>query len=289
MRWDDGHDSPDVIDRRGEEPRGGGGGGAGLFFYLLPWLIRTPFGWVVILAAVGWFVFRSLFGVDPQRAHGGAAGPGGKSDPDAQEVHFVGFVLDDVQASWTAQFQQMGKPYRHSKLVLFTDETATACGEGESATGPFYCPKDERVYIDLGFYDELTQRFHARGQFAQAYVIAHEVGHHVQDLLGINDAVGNTTRGATGSSVRMELQADCFAGIWAHSTQQRGILEAGDIDSALTAAAAIGDDRLQRQSSGVVTPEKWTHGSSDERVRWFKKGFDGGRVADCDTFSAKSL
>jgi predicted metalloprotease len=293
MRWDDGHDSPDVIDRRGEGPRlGGGGGGLGILFYLLPWLLRTPFGWVVLLVAVGYFVFRSLFAVDPQRAHGGGAASPSKSDPDAQMVHFVGFVLDDVQASWTTQFQQMGKPYRHAKLVLFTDATETACGEGESATGPFYCPNDQRVYIDLGFYAELTQRFHARGQFAQAYVIAHEVGHHVQELLGINDAVNGgrgVTRGATGSSVRMELQADCFAGIWAHSTQQRGLLEAGDIDSALGAATAIGDDRLQRQSTGVVAPEKWTHGSSEERVRWFKRGFEGGRIPDCDTFSAKTL
>jgi predicted metalloprotease len=291
MRYDDGHESPDIIDRRGEGPRAVGGGGAGLFFYLLPWLIRTPFGWVVIVLGVGYFIFRSLFAVDPQRAHGGPAA-GGAGDPDAKAVHFVGFVLDDVQSTWTAQFQEMGRPYRKAKLVLFTDETSTGCGEGESATGPFYCPQDTNVYIDLGFFNELTQRFHAGGQFAQAYVVAHEVGHHVQNLLGINDAAGGArgpSRGATGSSVRLELQADCFAGIWAHSTGQRGLLEAGDIESALTAAAAIGDDRLQKQATGRVAPEKWTHGSSDERVRWFKRGYDGGRVADCDTFAAKSL
>jgi len=212
MRYDDGHDSPDVIDRRGEGPRmGGGGGGLGILLYLLPWLIRRPFGWVIILLGVGYFVFQGYFAADPQRAHGGGAGAA-KGDPDAQLVHFVGFALDDVQATWTEQLAAMGKPYRHAKLVLFTDETSTGCGAGESATGPFYCPEDERVYIDLGFFDELTQRFHAKGQFAQAYVVAHEVGHHVQKLLGINDAVSGArgpSRGATGSSVRLELQADC--------------------------------------------------------------------------------
>ena len=293
MRFDEDHESPDVIDRRGER-RAGGGGGLGLLFTFLPILVRSPFGWVIILAVVGYSVFRGLFsGVgDAPRAHGGDGQSVAANDPDAPLVHFASFVLDDTQATWAKTFATRGEAYRHAKLVLFTDATQTACGYGESATGPFYCPSDERVYVDLGFYRELSTRFGARGQFAQAYVIAHEMGHHVQKLLGINDRVQSlhgSTKGATGASVRLELQADCFAGIWAQSTAQRNLLEAGDIDSALGAAAAIGDDRLQKQATGTVSPEKWTHGSSDERVRWFRRGFDTGKIEACDTFAASTL
>jgi predicted metalloprotease len=172
-----------------------------------------------------------------------------------------------------------------------TDSTQTGCGFGDAATGPFYCPVDEIVYIDLGFFRELAGKLGAKGQFAEAYVVAHEVGHHVQKILGISqrvDAMRHTT-GATGASVRLELQADCFAGIWAHSTEERSLLEAGDIDSALGAAAAVGDDRLQRQATGTVSPESWTHGSSEERTRWFKRGYDSGQISQCDTFAASQL
>jgi predicted metalloprotease len=198
---------------------------------------------------------------------------------------------DDVQTSWEAQFAQLGVPYRHAKLVLFTDATQTGCGYGDAATGPFYCPADERVYIDLGFFQALQDKLGARGQFAQAYVVAHELGHHVQNLLGISKKADGmrSAQGATSASVRLELQADCFAGIWAHSTQQRDLLEDGDIESAVGAAAAVGDDRLQRQATGTVSPDSWTHGSSEERVRWFRRGYNGGSIPACDTFSATQL
>jgi predicted metalloprotease len=292
MRWDDSHESPDVIDRRGEEPVRAGGDIGGLLF-LLPWLLRTPFGWVVVVGAIVFYVARGFLGgigADVPRAHGGSFPQSGQT-AETPEVHFVGFVLDDVQSTWEAQFRAMGKPYRHAKLVLYMDSTPTGCGDGDAATGPFYCPVDLRVYIDLGFYRELAGKLGARGQFAQAYVIAHEVGHHVQNLLGISQRVDGMRRttGANGASVRLELQADCFAGIWARSTQERNLLEAGDIDSAVGAATAVGDDRLQRMATGTVSPERWTHGSSAERVRWFRRGLESGSIAACDTFSATTL
>jgi predicted metalloprotease len=239
---------------------------------------------------VGYLVLRGLgaFDADDSRTlHGGQTGPGASADPAAPEVHFVGFVLDDVQTTWSRLFAQEGRPYRHAKLVLYTDETRTGCGEGSAATGPFYCPADEQIYLDLGFFHELSGKLGARGQFAQAYVIAHEMGHHVQKLRGVGER--GATRGATSGSVRLELQADCYAGIWAHSTGERNLLESGDIDSALGAAAAVGDDRLQRMATGTVSPESWTHGSSVERKRWFTKGYTSGKVEDCDTFGASTL
>jgi uncharacterized protein len=291
MRWDDSHESPDLVDRRGED-RSGDGGGAGLFF-LVFWLLRRPWGWVVlIVGGIGYVALRGLGAFDASGSpalHGGQSGTGGPGDPEASEVHFVGFVLDDVQTTWTTIFAQRSLPYRHAKLVLYTDETKTGCGEGSAATGPFYCPADEQVYLDLGFFRELSGKLGARGQFAQAYVIGHEIGHHVQKLLGGGKSPTSSARGATGTSVRIELQADCYAGIWAHSTGERKLLDAGDIDSALSAAAAVGDDRLQRMSTGTVSPESWTHGSSDERKRWFTKGYTTGKVEDCDTFSATTL
>ncbi len=221
MRWDDSHESPDLIDRRGESRGGGGGGNLGLF-YLVFWLLRRPWGWVVLLVlGVGYVVVHgvaALRGDDPRGLHGGQSARSSGVDRDAPEVHFVSFVLDDVQSTWTGVFAQRGSSYRHAKLVLFTDSTDTGCGEGSAATGPFYCPEDERVYLDVGFFHELSGKLGARGQFAQAYVIAHEVGHHVQKLLGTTERQRTTARGATGGSVRLELQADCFAGIWAHST-----------------------------------------------------------------------
>jgi predicted metalloprotease len=182
----------------------------------------------------------------------------------------------------------MGPEYQNAKLVLFRDVVQSACGTAQSATGPFYCPGDNRVYIDLSFYEELKQRFGAPGDFAQAYVLAHEIGHHVQNLLGVDDKVRQAQRGdpssANSLSVRMELQADCFAGVWGHSTQQRDLLEEGDIDEALNAASAIGDDRLQRQSTGTVNPDSFTHGTSAQRQEWFRRGFESGKPEVCNTF-----
>jgi predicted metalloprotease len=200
-------------------------------------------------------------------------------------VSFVSFVLDDAQKVWQ---QQLGTSYRPAKLVLFRDAVQSACGFAESATGPFYCPGDEKVYIDLGFYEELQQRFGAPGDFAQAYVLAHEIGHHVQNLLGTEAEVRRTreTRAdlANEMSVRLELQADCYAGVWAHSTGQRNLLEQGDVEEGLGAAAAVGDDRLQRMGGGRVVPESFTHGSSEQRQQWFRRGLESGRTDACDTF-----
>jgi uncharacterized protein len=291
MRWTPGQRSDDMIDRRGERMSGGGGGLIQLAFLLL----RFKYGWIVLLVLVGVSYFSGAFRTgttdDASRA-AGDPGPAAATQPGSR-ADFVGFVLDDAQRTWDGLLAAGPAPYRHAKLVLFTDATRTACGFGEAATGPFYCPRDERVYIDLGFYDELSRRFGANGDFAQAYVIAHEIGHHVQKILGISDRVQNSSgsalKGATGLSVRLELQADCLAGIWAHSTAKRDILEKGDIEEGLNAAAAIGDDRIQRQSSGRVHPESWTHGSSAERSRWFRKGYDNGTLKACDTFNADTL
>ena len=285
MRWDEQHESPDLIDRRGERPGPSGGGLLFLVVRLLPWLIRTPFGWAILLALLGYAVYQ---GVTHGLYSGTAEQRGGSNVTDPQG-HFVAFMLDDVQASWKQDFAARGLAYQNAKLVLFTDATQTACGFGRAATGPFYCPEDERVYIDLGFYRELEQRLGARGDFAKAYVVAHEIGHHVQKQLGTSAKGGLQTQGAGGGSVRLELQADCYAGMWAHSTAQRDLLEAGDIESAVNAAAAIGDDRLQKQATGTVSPDSFTHGTSAQRVRWFTRGYEMGKLEACDTFGANPL
>jgi predicted metalloprotease len=295
MLWRGGRRSDNVEDRRGfgggGMRMGGGIGGIGLL--------------VVIVGAL-------FFGVDPTtllqqleggspdigyqqdqqsaQMDGGADGSGGATD---EEKDFVSAVLADTEDTWTALFHDMGRTYVDPHLVLFSGQVQSACGFAETAMGPFYCPGDSKVYIDLEFYDELKRRFEAPGDFAQAYVIAHEVGHHVQHLLGITDQVDRMTggqSGANGISVRVELQADCFAGVWAyHANQERKILEPGDVEEALNAAAAVGDDRLQKQSQGTIVPDSFTHGSSAQRVRWFKTGFSRGELGDCDTFSAKQL
>ena len=213
---------------------------------------------------------------------------------EAKEVEFVKFVLNDAQATWESILsQQSNASYRHAKLVLFRDSTQSSCGYAQAASGPFYCPEDEKVYIDLAFYDELRQRFGASGDFAQAYVLAHEIGHHVQKVLGteekVHQAMENDPQRAKQYSVRLELQADCYAGIWAHSTQQRNVLEAGDVEEGLRAAAAVGDDRLQRMAGKRVNPDSFTHGSSEQRSEWFKRGFDAGRLSDCDTFASGAV
>lgn len=214
--------------------------------------------------------------------------------PSAQQqqlAQFVGVVLADTEDTWNGIFQQQNIRYQEPKLVLFTDAVRSACGHAEAAMGPFYCPGDNKIYIDLGFYQQLKSRHNAPGDFAQAYVIAHEVGHHVQNLLGISTKVRNAQRGANKVqanqlSVRLELQADCFAGLWAHHTEKaKRILEQGDIEEALNAASAIGDDRLQKQAKGYASPESFTHGTSQQRVKWFKKGFVEGSIKGCNTFS----
>jgi uncharacterized protein len=278
MRWSPGHRSANVEDRRGGGGRfirGAGGMGAGTLVILL------------ILSLVFKRDFFSLVGAGGgETAPETAAGPPAETTPEEERlVSFVSFVLDDAQKVWQ---QQMGSSYRPAKLVLFRDEVQSACGFAESATGPFYCPGDEKVYIDLGFYEELQQRFGAPGDFAQAYVLAHEIGHHVQNVLGTEAEVrrARETRAdlANEMSVRLELQADCYAGVWAHSTAQRQLLEQGDVEEGLGAAAAVGDDRLQRMGGGRVVPESFTHGSSEQRQQWFRRGLETGRADACDTF-----
>ena len=285
MRWSSGGESEDIEDRRDES-----GGGGGFQFGGM----HIGIGGAIILLILS-FIFRTnLFTL--LSGGTGEPGPVAERQPntalDAAEkplVEFVSFALDDTQKTWTQILpEQTGKSYRHAKLVLFRDSTQSGCGGARSATGPFYCPEDEKVYIDLGFFDELNRRFGAPGQFAQAYVLAHELGHHVQKLLGIEGKVHqmqeSNAREANPLSVRLELQADCFAGVWAHSTQQRGLLEKGDVESALGAASAVGDDRLQKMSTGHVSPESFTHGSSQQRMQWFNTGLSKGSVEACNTF-----
>jgi uncharacterized protein len=259
MRWDPGHQSRDVEDRRGQSagPRRGGAGLGWLFMLLL----RTKYGWIVIVLIVGFLIVRQT---------GLLSG------------------LDDVQNTWEAEFTRRRMQYRRAKLVLFTDAIDTACGYGEATTGPFYCPPDERAFIDLSFFRTLSGRLGAQGQFARAYVIAHEIGHHVQRLLGTSERVGHAA-GAQGASVRLELQADCYAGMWARSTAQRSLLEQGDLDVAMNAASRIGDDVLQREATGRVRPESFTHGSAEQRRRWLRHGYDTGSLEGCDTFQAPTL
>lgn len=205
-------------------------------------------------------------------------------DPEKRQVDFVSFVLDDVQGTWRELFQKAGKQYEDSTLELFRDGTSTGCGPGSAATGPFYCPVDRTTYIDLGFFRELSDRFGAPGDFAQAYVIAHELGHHVQTLLGISEQVTRQGR-SNDLSIRQELQADCFAGVWGHSAYTDRILEDGDLEEGLAAASAVGDDRIQESAGVRVDKESWTHGSAAQRRTWFRRGFDSGDPNQCDTFS----
>lgn len=268
MRYDENYSNSEIEDRRGEGPAyagGGGGGGGGGLWALLS--IGRIFGWpgVVIALVVGggWYLWSNHSASTPS-SQGHAAVRGG---PDEEKlVHFVGYVFEDVQKTWRAQIPG----YHDTRLVLFRTSTRSGCGVADKATGPFYCPADEKVYIDLSFYDELRRRFGAPGDFAQAYVIAHEVGHHVQKIVG---KFGNR-----GSSIPIELQADCLAGAWAKEAEAKGELEMGDIDEALNAATAIGDDTLQKKSTGHVQPETWTHGSSAQRVQSFQTGHTQGKA-----------
>jgi len=279
MRIEDGRESQNVEDRRGRSFGGAGGKSIGIG--------------TILIALVAMY-----FGVDPSfllqgggPAPGGQSAPAGKPPADDLQAKFVSQVLADTEDTWREIFRKSGRQYEDPKLVIFTGSTPTACGTGQSAMGPFYCPGDNKVYLDLAFFRDLRERFQAPGEFAQAYVIAHEVGHHVQSLLGIADKVRQLQARAGGEaranelSVRMELQADCFAGIWAHHAHRsRQILEQGDIEAGLAAATAIGDDRLQQQSRGYVVPESFTHGTSAQRVKWFRRGVETGDVRQCDTF-----
>jgi predicted metalloprotease len=270
MRWTRGHRSSNVEDRRGM--RGPG--------------LKLGCGGLVLLGAMSLLLGRDL--ITPLL--GGEVGAPVQTSPEDEElVQFVSFVLDDAQENWQRVFAQEGRQYQPARLVIFTSAVETACGYADSGVGPFYCPADQKAYIDLSFYRELRSRFGAPGDFAQAYVLAHEVGHHVQHLLGTDARVRQMQRQypseGNALSVRMELQADCYAGVWASSTSQRNLLEEGDVEEAMRAAAAIGDDALQRQSGGGVRPETFTHGSSAERVHWFREGFRSGTLESCDTFA----
>jgi predicted metalloprotease len=315
MRWRGREQSSNIEDRRGEGggmgsmggmrfPGGlggmGGGGsrmrGGGL-----------GIGGIIILFIIAWILginpltLLSGGGLDTGGYSGGAveqqtAGGGSFSSPQQEELKdFVAVVLADTDDTWHQLLPQVGAEYRDPKLVLFSGGAQSGCGFAQSAVGPFYCPADEKVYLDLEFFDELSQRFGAPGDFAQAYVIAHEVGHHVQTVLGIEEQVRQARQGMSETdsnalSVRVELQADCFSGVWAnHAHQERGLIEAGDIEEALGAASAVGDDTLQKRSTGRVVPDSFTHGSAEQRVRWFETGYRSGKIDACDTFSAKSL
>jgi predicted metalloprotease len=314
MRWMGGRRSENVEDRRGQSAGGLGGGG-----------FRMPGGFggggggrrIGIGGGIGGIIvvlIMLFLGIDPSvllqggdpgsvpapteqpRTPGTPAAPGtpGTQAQD-QQSQFVSVVLADTEDTWRQIFQSAGQRYTEPKLVLFSGAINSACGFAQAAVGPFYCPNDMKVYIDLSFYNDLKSRIGAPGDFAQAYVIAHEVGHHVQRLTGVlervqkarqqmNEAQGNALQ------VRVELQADCYAGVWAHHADRaRGVVEPGDIDEALNAAAAIGDDRLQRRSRGYVSPESFTHGTSEQRARWFRRGFEKGEFTTCDTFNAGQL
>lgn len=279
MRWTPGGVSGDIEDRRGTPGLRPGHIGIGglLLLLLLSLIFKQDFV----------SMFTGGAGVGPAAA---PSSPAVETPAEANLVQFVSFVLDDTQQTWDKLLpEQTGVPYRHAKLVLFRDLTESACGVAQSATGPFYCPADEKVYIDLGFYDELKDRFGAPGEFAQAYVLSHEIGHHVQKILGIAGKVQRfqqqNPEQANPLSVRMELQADCLAGVWGHSTEQRKLIDQGDIQAGIQAAGAVGDDRLQKMARGSVSPESFTHGTSAERVAWFERGLESGQISACNTFA----
>ena len=291
MKWEGNRESENVEDRRGQG--GGGGGGFGIGG-------RSIGIGTIVIALIGW----GVFGINPLTTIGVLSGSGSsapQSAPTPQAAsndagsRFVKTVLASTEDVWSNIFAKSGAQYQAPRLVLFTGATRTACGTGQAAMGPFYCPADYKVYLDMDFFNTMSRQLGAPGEFARAYVVAHEVGHHVQNLLGISGKVDSmrgriSERDQNALSVRLELQADCYAGIWAnHSQQAKSWLEQGDIESAINAAQQIGDDKLQRESTGVVRPDSFTHGSSAQRVRWFTQGYKTGSVQSCDTFNAGSL
>lgn len=292
MKWEGNRESDNVEDRRGE---GGAGGGFGLGG-------RSIGIGTVVVALIGSYFLGISPGAMLDLLSGGGAmpeqvrqAPSPTPRAEDRDTKFVRTVLGDTEDVWSVLLRESGGSYAAPKLVLFSGSTDTACGTGQAASGPFYCPSDRQVYIDLSFFRLMKERFNVAGEFAQAYVIAHEVGHHVQNLLGVSEKVQRARQRASTSqanalSVRLELQADCYAGVWAfHANQSRAILEQGDIETALNAATAIGDDALQRQAQGHVVPDSFTHGSSAQRVRWFTKGIQSGQLDACNTFETRQL
>lgn len=299
MRWKNQRRSKNVDDRRGQSAGFRGSGASPMVARLIPSLMRSKFGRYILIFGVIVIFGGQMLGVDilPLLLGGGSgtqqASQSEPLSPEAQELaDFVTVVLADTEDTWNRIFQSEGGEYQEPILVLFTGSVNSACGSASAAVGPFYCPGDNQLYIDLSFYNDLKTRHQAPGDFAQAYVIAHEVGHHVQNLLGTNARVRREQQNASKAvannlSVRMELQADCYAGMWGfYAHTERGLLDVGDLEEALVAASAIGDDRLQREATGRVVPDSFTHGSSEQRVRWFKKGFESGDIRVCDTFSS---
>lgn len=284
MKWDGNRESDNVEDRRGRGGRSFGGRSVGIG--------------TILIALLGSY----FLGINPMTLLGLLSGgqpsvsqPAQRPPADDQTARFVSVVLADTEDVWGQIFGQNGASYLRPKLVLFSGSTPTACGTGDTAAGPFYCPADQKVYLDLQFFQTMRERFHVSSDFAEAYVIAHEVGHHVQNLTGVMEKVAalrskGSEKQANAMSVKVELQADCFAGVWAyHANQARSVLEGGDVESALQTASAIGDDTLQRQSHGTVVPDSFTHGTSAQRMRWFKRGLESGSVKNCNTFSAQQL
>jgi uncharacterized protein len=282
MEWQDQGVSSDIEDRRGGGGGGFGfGGGMGIGGFIL----------VLIISVITGRNFFAGSGGSSNVEPGPSNAPVTQSAGEQRDVHLISFVLDDAQNTWAKIFADHGRQYRHAKLVLYRDMTYSGCGTARASTGPFYCPQDEKVYIDLAFWQELRRFGGDTGDFAQAYVITHELGHHVQKLLGIEQRMRTLAQRDEGEqnplSVDLELQADCFAGVWGHSTEQRNIVHEEDVAAALKAAAAVGDDRLQKMTGRAVSPESWTHGSSAQRTAWFKRGLEGGQVSSCPTFDGK--
>jgi predicted metalloprotease len=298
MRWRGGRRSDNVEDRRGQGPAYSAAGAAPIVLRLLPSLIRTKIGRIILVVGVLVFFGGQMLGVDVMSLLVGGGGSASQQssnsldEADQEMGEFVAVVLGDTEETWRANFAKLGRQYRDPTLVLFTGSVSSACGSASAAVGPFYCPGDQKLYIDLSFFNDLALRHGAPGDFAQAYVIAHEVGHHVQTLLGISDQVRAAGKGRSKAevnalSVRQELQADCFAGLWGHAAnRQRQLLDPGDLEEALRAATAIGDDRLQQEAGGRVVPDSFTHGTSEQRVQWFRTGFESGDLETCDTFAA---
>jgi uncharacterized protein len=271
MLWKGGRRSTNVSDRRGMGGVGMVGGGIG----------------AIVITLIALFLGINPGDLTQSEAPPATEQTGAGINDEGRE--FIEVTLGYTEDAWNEIFRQAGQEYPEAKLVLFDGSTSTACGFGQTAMGPFYCPRDATVYIDLAFYRDLRERFGAPGDFAQAYVIAHEVGHHVQNVTGVLERNQQGGSGPESGAVRVELQADCYAGVWGHHTNQKGKLQAGDIEEALNAATAIGDDRLQKQTQGHVVPESFTHGTSEQRMRWFKRGFDSGDIQQCDTFGTRTL